>query len=67
MTTKNVKAVEMTRQTRDKHYEQLKGATTEERIAFYREKARAFHKKYGLPEPKLATEKGDQMEAHNRP
>jgi hypothetical protein len=60
---KNVKAVEMTRQIRDKHYEQLKGATIEERIAFYREKARAFHKRYGLPEPE--TRKEDQVKVQN--
>lgn len=35
-----IKAVEMVRRIRDRHYEMLKGKTAEERIAFYREKAR---------------------------
>ncbi len=39
-----VKAVEMTRQIRDAHYEQFKDKPVEERIAYYKEQARAFHK-----------------------
>ena len=34
------KAVEMTRRIRDAHYEQLKNKSREDRIAFYRDKAR---------------------------
>lgn len=34
-----IKAVEMVRRIRDQHYELLKDATPEERIAFYREAA----------------------------
>jgi hypothetical protein len=34
-----IKAVEMVRRIRDKHYELLKDATPEERIAFYRQAA----------------------------
>jgi hypothetical protein len=34
-----IKAVEMTRRIRERHAEQLRGATPEERIRFYREKA----------------------------
>ena len=36
-----IKAVEMTRRIRDAHYEQLKGKSPEERIAFYKWKAQA--------------------------
>ena len=35
-----IKAVETVRRIRDAHYEQLRGKTPEERIAFYRAKAR---------------------------
>ena len=34
-----IKAVEMVRRIRDEHYEQLRGKSPEERIAFYRAKA----------------------------
>ena len=34
-----IKAIEMVRSIREAHYEQLKGKTSQERIAFYREKA----------------------------
>ena len=33
-----IKAVEMVRRIRDAHYEQLRGKSPEERIAFYRAK-----------------------------
>jgi len=38
-----IKAVEMVRRIRDAHYEQLRGKSPEERIAFYRAKARSLH------------------------
>ena len=38
-----IDAVAMTRRIRDAHAEQLKDATPEERIRFYREKARRVH------------------------
>jgi len=38
-------AVEYVRAIRDRHYRELKGKTPEERIAFYREKARQLHAK----------------------
>jgi hypothetical protein len=44
------KAVEMTRRIRDDYYAELTGKTPEERIAFYREKARALHAELGRPE-----------------
>ena len=34
-----IKAVDMVRRIRDAHYEQLRGKSPEERIAFYRAKA----------------------------
>jgi hypothetical protein len=48
-----IKAVEMTRHIRDAHAAQLEGKTPEERIAFYREKARLLHTKLGRPEELL--------------
>ena len=36
----SIKAVEMVRRIRDAHYEQLRGKSPEERIAFYRAKSR---------------------------
>jgi hypothetical protein len=43
MKTKDFDAVAMTRRIRDAHAEQLSGATPEERIRFYREKAKRLH------------------------
>jgi hypothetical protein len=40
-----IKAVEMTRQIRDKHYEQMKNMSRAERLAFYREQARLMNEK----------------------
>jgi hypothetical protein len=37
-----IKAVEMVRRIRDAHYEQLRGKSPEERIAFYRAKAHSL-------------------------
>ena len=37
-----IKAVEMVRHIREAHYEQLRGKSPEERIAFYRAKARSW-------------------------
>jgi hypothetical protein len=45
-----IKAVEMTRRIRDAHYAELDNKTPEERLAFYREKARALHSELGWPE-----------------
>lgn len=41
---KTFDAVKMVREIRDRHYEQTKDMTKEERIAFYREKARRLHR-----------------------
>jgi hypothetical protein len=40
-----VHAVEVVRRIRDQHYAQLLGKTPQERIAFYRERARWLHAK----------------------
>ena len=45
METMNIKAVELVRRIRDQHYEQLKGKTQEERLAFYRDKAQVLRQK----------------------
>jgi hypothetical protein len=45
-----IKAVEMTRSIRDAHYAELDGKSPEERIAFYREKARALYAELGRPD-----------------
>jgi hypothetical protein len=41
----NIKTLEVTRHIRDEHYEQLKDKTREERMTFYREKARMLNAK----------------------
>jgi hypothetical protein len=38
-----IRAVEMVRRIRDAHYERLKDRSPQEKIAFFREKARALH------------------------
>jgi hypothetical protein len=45
MDAQTIKAVEMTRQIRDRHAEQLAGKTHAERMAFYREQAKKLQKK----------------------
>ncbi len=40
---KTFDAVQVVREIRDRHYEQTKDRTAEERVAFYREKAEALH------------------------
>jgi hypothetical protein len=41
---KTFDAVKMVREIRDQHYQETKDMTTEERIAFYREKAQKLHR-----------------------
>lgn len=48
-----IKAVEMTRRIRDAHHAVLEGKSPEERIAFYREKARALYSELGRTEEGL--------------
>jgi hypothetical protein len=48
-----MKAVEMVRRIRDMHYERLKDSSPQEKIAFFREKARRLHTELGRPEELL--------------
>jgi len=45
--------VEMVRRIRDAHYERLKDASPQEKIAFFQEKARRLHSELGRPEELL--------------
>ena len=45
MAQQKIKAVEMTRQIRDKIYEQIKDMSPAEQLAFYREHARLMNAK----------------------
>ncbi|HEX8245614.1 MAG TPA: hypothetical protein VF541_19030 [Longimicrobium sp.] len=47
MEMKTLDAVAMTRRIREAHYEQLRHVTAEEKIRFYREKARRVHAAIG--------------------
>jgi hypothetical protein len=53
-----MKAVQMVRQIRDAHHEQLKNKTWEERVAFYREQAQALHR--DIESKKQAEENGEE-------
>ena len=48
-----IKAVEMVRRIRDAHYEQMKDLSPQEKIAFFRAKARKLHAMLGKPEELL--------------
>lgn len=48
----DIRTVEMTRQIRADHAEQLRGATPDERIRFYREKAQRLVEKVEASRPK---------------
>ena len=52
MESHEVRAVEMTRRVRAEHAEQLRGATPEERIRFYREKAGWTERQRPIEEPR---------------
>ena len=54
-----IKAVELVRQIREAHYEQLKDKTPQERLAFYREKAQVMNNKAKsiVPRPTLRQQK----------
>ena len=41
---KKIDAMKMVRRIRDSHHEQLKDKSTEERLAFFREKSRALRR-----------------------
>jgi hypothetical protein len=46
--------MEMVRSIRDAHHETLKDLSPEEKIAFFREKARTLHAELGRPEALLS-------------
>jgi hypothetical protein len=48
MTTNKLNTIEMTRRIREAIYEQIKDKTLPERLAFYRDKAQAFHRQLGI-------------------
>jgi hypothetical protein len=48
-----IKAVELVRGIREAHYERLKDSSPQEKIAFFREKARRLHAELGTPEELL--------------
>lgn len=48
-----IRAVEMVRSIREAHYERLKALSPQEKIAFFREKARRLHTELGRPEKAL--------------
>jgi hypothetical protein len=50
-----IRAVEMVRKIRNAHYERLKDLSPQEKIAFFREKARALHADLGRPDELLDT------------
>jgi hypothetical protein len=45
-----INAVEMVRGIREAHYEKIKDLSTQDKIAFFREKARTLHAELGLSE-----------------
>ena len=49
-----INTVEMVRRIRDAHHEKLKELPPQEKIAFFREKARRLHTELGRPEELLA-------------
>jgi hypothetical protein len=58
------KAVEMVRSIREAHYARLKGLSPQEKVIFFREKARALHAELGRPTEipqELATEPDAQV------
>ena len=63
MTKNNLDAIEMTRRIRDAQYEQIKDKTLLERLAFYRDKAHAFHRQLGIPTPSAAPAEPDETTA----
>jgi hypothetical protein len=48
-----IKAVEMVRSIRDAHYEELRERSPQEKIAFFREKARTLYAELGRSEKPL--------------
>ena len=59
MTRPNLKAVELVRHIRDRHYAQLKDATHAECIAFYRQQAQELFARLHLPMPSSKQHKAE--------
>jgi hypothetical protein len=62
-----IRAVEMVRRIRDAHYERLKDLSPQEKIAFFREKARALHADLRRPEESLDSSAPAQAERGDDP
>ncbi len=58
-----INAVEMVRGIREAHYEKIKDLSTKDKIAFFREKARALHTELGLPEVFQSTRAREAQDA----
>ena len=52
-----MKTVKIVRRIRDAHYQELKDKTWDERIAFYKEQARALHKELGAGQQRQSKQK----------
>ena len=63
MTTTKLDTIEMTRRIRDAQYEQIKDKTLPERLAFYRDKAQAFHRQLGISVRTIAPVEPDTVDA----
>jgi hypothetical protein len=50
----STKAIEMVRSIREGHYDRIKDLSPQEKIAFFRNKARTLHAELGRPEDRLA-------------
>ena len=50
-----IKAIEMVRSIREAQYDRIKDLSPQEKIAFFRKKARTLHAELGRPEEGLAT------------
>jgi hypothetical protein len=61
-----IKAVEMVRAIRDAHYERLKNCSPQEKIAFFRNKARILHAELGRPEEHFEAPEGHGRYAQRR-
>lgn len=63
--TNQIDTIEMTRQIRDRLYEQLKDLSLMERLAFYRETAQALHQHLNLASINRSTPITTQQPLHS--
>ncbi len=66
MTKNDFDAIQITRRIREDLYEQIKNKTLAERIAFYHEKAQAFHRQLGISIP-ISVTPGQEAVRTNEP